>query len=420
MSRTIPLAFALSLLGCFGPFPQETQTPRAKGSGSGSGSGSAAQTSKQASNKKKNNNATSTAKAKTQASKGGVPGPTDGYLSGAHILISYKGAKRAKDEVTRSKAEAEALAKKLAATLGAKATREQFAALAKKHSDGPSSVQGGDLGVWKQGRMVPAFDRAILTLPFGGVTRDPVQTPFGYHVIMRYEVLPPQTLHAAHVLVAHAGALRAQTSVTRSQSEARALCQKIAKQAQGKDKAGFKKLVEAHSDAPDKARGGILGVWNTRSPGMPSAISKAVRDLAIGKTSAPVTSPFGCHVLMRLKLPPMFAGSHILIAYDGAQRAKATVTRSKDEARKLAEQLIAELSKVKADDLPDRFAELAKKHSDGPSATLGGKLGTWPKGRMVPAFDAAIEKTAINSVVKKPVETPFGYHVILRSKPSIK
>ena len=39
---------------------------------------------------------------------------------------------------------------------------------------------------------------------------------------------------------------------------------------------------------------------------------------------------------------------------------------------------------------------------------------------LVPAFDAAIEKTAINSVVKKPVETPFGYHVILRSKPSIK
>ena len=62
-------------------------------------------------------------------------------------------------------------------------------------------------------------------------------------------------LFAAHVLVAHAGALRAQTSVTRSQSEARALCQKIAKQAQGKDKAGFKKSVDAVHGLMEAAKG---------------------------------------------------------------------------------------------------------------------------------------------------------------------
>ncbi len=107
--------------------------------------------------------------------------------------------------------------------------------------------------------------------------------------------------------------------------------------------------------------------------------------------------------------PVEFAGAHILIMYQGSQRAPATVTRTKEEALTLAKQ-IAERARKGED-----FAELAKEYSDGPSASRGGNLGIWEKGRMVPEFDAAIEKLPIGSI-SDPVETPFGYHVILRKK----
>ncbi|PSU36202.1 peptidylprolyl isomerase [Photobacterium lutimaris] len=58
---------------------------------------------------------------------------------------------------------------------------KKFADLARKHSTCPSGKKGGDLGEFKQGQMVPAFDRAV----FKGETITPqlVKTKFGWHII---------------------------------------------------------------------------------------------------------------------------------------------------------------------------------------------------------------------------------------------
>ena len=73
----------------------------------------------------------------------------------------------------------EALANELLANLEKGASFQQ---LAKKHSTCPSGHNGGDLGEFRQGQMVPAFDKAVFTCPlikpFG-----PVKTAFGYHII---------------------------------------------------------------------------------------------------------------------------------------------------------------------------------------------------------------------------------------------
>jgi peptidyl-prolyl cis-trans isomerase C len=57
-----------------------------------------------------------------------------------------------------------------------------FQQLAKKHSTCPSGRNGGDLGEFRQGQMVPAFDKAVFSCPllepYG-----PVKTAFGYHII---------------------------------------------------------------------------------------------------------------------------------------------------------------------------------------------------------------------------------------------
>ncbi len=58
-----------------------------------------------------------------------------------------------------------------------------FVELAKKKSTGPSGPNGGDLGFFGAGRMVPAFEEAAFKLEKGGYTKEPVRTQFGFHVI---------------------------------------------------------------------------------------------------------------------------------------------------------------------------------------------------------------------------------------------
>ncbi|MBU2534294.1 MAG: peptidylprolyl isomerase [Alphaproteobacteria bacterium] len=57
-----------------------------------------------------------------------------------------------------------------------------FAELAKKHSTGPSGPNGGDLGYFGEGQMVPEFSKAAFALKVGEVSL-PVKTKFGWHLI---------------------------------------------------------------------------------------------------------------------------------------------------------------------------------------------------------------------------------------------
>jgi len=63
------------------------------------------------------------------------------------------------------------------------ALKTKFIALAKEKSTGPSGPKGGDLGNFSKGQMVPAFSKAVWSLHVGEMTKEPVKTQFGYHVI---------------------------------------------------------------------------------------------------------------------------------------------------------------------------------------------------------------------------------------------
>lgn len=65
-----------------------------------------------------------------------------------------------------------------------------FASLAKKHSSCPSGKQGGDLGTFSMGDMVPEFDTVVFgDLPVNQ-TSAPVKTQFGWHLIQVTKRLP--------------------------------------------------------------------------------------------------------------------------------------------------------------------------------------------------------------------------------------
>jgi PPIC-type PPIASE domain len=107
--------------------------------------------------------------------------PPDAIIA-QHVLVAYKGAKRAPKGVTRSKADAksraaEALAKTRAGT--------PFEDVVKEYSDDTGSVDRmGSLGKFTRDAMDPAFAAAAFALAVGQVS-DPVETPFGFHLIKR-------------------------------------------------------------------------------------------------------------------------------------------------------------------------------------------------------------------------------------------
>lgn len=79
-----------------------------------------------------------------------------------HILVETK------DECEKIKAKIEAGA--------------DFAEMAMEHSECPSGEQGGDLGAFGPGEMVPEFDKVVFQDEIGKV-HGPIKTQFGYHLI---------------------------------------------------------------------------------------------------------------------------------------------------------------------------------------------------------------------------------------------
>ena len=83
---------------------------------------------------------------------------------------------RARHIIVETKEEAEAIIKELDAG-------GDFEAIAKEKSKDGAAAQGGDLGYFTEGRMVPEFEKAAFAMNVGDHSKEPVQTQFGWHVI---------------------------------------------------------------------------------------------------------------------------------------------------------------------------------------------------------------------------------------------
>ena len=202
------------------------------------------------------------------------------------------------------------------------------------------------------------------------------------------------------LVVAYKGVRSPKQNIYYDKSGAKEAAAKLSDLARRKG-VSFSDLIKRFSDLPQQPKLPLLSAKNNLSDFLQPALK-----LKVGQISDPVDSPYGFLIFNRVNVDAVTA-SHILISYKGALRSETN--RDRRDARKLAEKILKELKSGRD------FAELARKHSDGPSGPKGGELGRFERGQMVPEFDQAVfglETGAISEVV----ETKFGYHIIKRTK----
>jgi peptidyl-prolyl cis-trans isomerase SurA len=315
-----------------------------------------------------------------------------------HILIQYAGATGAPAAVTRSKASADSLAKALRAQLD---KGEDFEALAKKYSDDASAPEGGSMAPIEPGDNVPAeFQQAANALKPGEIS-PVVESALGFHIIQRKHV---ERLAAEHILIRYHGAKSCPDSLKRTKAQALAEAQKILKLVQGPD-ASFPVAAYTYSeDDMTRSGGGYVGAFIRGK--MDPAFEQAAFALQEGQISGVVETPYGFHIIKRVKEETIRV-SHVLVTWSGAEQPEGT-KRTREEALQRALDVVFRARKG------EDFAALAKEISDDKlTASKGGKLPPLTRGLTVPEFEE-VAFSLKPGEVSDVVETKYGFHVLKR------
>lgn len=203
---------------------------------------------------------------------------------------------------------------------------EEFSALAREHSDGPSGPNGGDLGFFGLGDMDPAFETAAFALEKPGDLSEIVSTRFGYHLIQLVE-RSGERIRARHILkTVEAGSA--------GWEEARARAESIVDSLEGG--AAFTRLARTYSDDPGSAsRGGEVGVFAVSD--MTDEVRRVLAALAPGENSGAVEASDGYHVFRMIARFP---------------EGKPSLAEAREEIRRAARQrLQQELIRVYLEEL---------------------------------------------------------------------
>lgn len=178
----------------------------------------------------------------------------------------------------------------------------------------------------------------------------------------------------------------------------------------------FAKLANAYSDGTDGLMGGELG-WRSQDR-LPQLFVDATVNLQQGQIAPLVKSGKGFHILKLLgKRTPSVLRATAGSSATAAATVKQThashilikvnqVVSAADARRKLTG------IKQRLDNKAATFEELARLFSNDFSASKGGDLGWIYPGDTVPEFERAMDALPVGEV-SEPIESPFGYHLIL-------
>jgi peptidyl-prolyl cis-trans isomerase NIMA-interacting 1 len=156
------------------------------------------------------------------------------------------------------------------------------------------------------------------------------------------------------------------------------------------------------------ARAALLGaLWVAACGGSPSGGAATPAGVSGGAEGAKCLASADAKYPRKANEPYRITARHILVRYAGARGAAATVTRTREQACLRAAEA---LDKLKAG---MSFADAVTAYSDQPGPSHDGSVGSIQRGDVeAPFADAAFDLEA--GEVSEVVETPFGFHVILR------
>lgn len=315
-------------------------------------------------------------------------------IAASNILISYSGAEKASDGVTRDIDAARDLVAELYRRIKG---GEDFGKLASEYSDGPEKDHEGRIGVFRTDQMLPQISAAAMALKVGEIG-EPVESPFGFHIVRRDEV---EEVYLAQILVSFKGAKGARPDVERTEEEAAERAALALAEAK-KPGAEFAPVAGTYSDHPSKMVGGVMGPAFRGL--LPSDLERLAFSLKQKEVGGPVKTDEGYVILKRLEEIHI---RHILVTHKAAMRPPEGVTRDQEEARKL---IMEAYDKLKAG---ESFAALALRYSDCPSRVRGGDLGKSARGMMTDKLEDAAFALEVGET-SEIVGTEFGFHIIER------
>ncbi|MBN1652473.1 MAG: peptidylprolyl isomerase [Deltaproteobacteria bacterium] len=212
------------------------------------------------------------------------------------------------------------------------------------------------------------------------------------------------------IVVAWKGADHAGAGITRDRAQARARAQDLLQQAQ--QNPDFAALAREHSDAKSSGpRGGIIGAYRREKwPVVYESIREIVFSLKVNQIADAVAeASYGYIVFKRCPVEKARA-RHVLIRYREAKNATKEITRSREEAEKLAEEIYRKVKGKEAE-----FADVARLYSEDSSAKRGGDIGAAARGQLALPFEEALFSMSPGEI-RGVVETEYGFHIIQRLK----
>ena len=214
-----------------------------------------------------------------------------------------------------------------------------FAEVARRESTDPGSKdRGGDLGTFRRGQMVPAFDAAVFSLPIGEISQ-PVSTPFGYHLIQVQERTGDEA-RARHILLAAKPSDAALDALFARADSLENLATKVGLQRAARaTQAAVRRGVTVTEDQPF-----VPGIGSVLE-----AVDWAAEEAAApdGEKVSPLfETPEAFFVAERESVTP--AGSLSLRDATPEIRRRLIVEKKRERARQIGSEMVAEIRKGKS------------------------------------------------------------------------
>jgi len=283
-----------------------------------------------------------------------------------------------------------------------------FAEVARARSDDAAAEDGGFIGFVE---VYPdtAFAGAVQALEPGEVS-PVIHTPIGYHVLYRHPYEEGRRIERGIQIPAHGfwvphGDLPGANGRTLEQAR------EEARRALASLRGGEATLMEAREAAggvPPAREDGFLGYFRNRAPHQD--LYAALASLAEGAyLTEPLETQGGVAVMRRGRHLRCLA-RHILVRHSASEGLQRGVLRTHAEAEARAEEALAA-----ARARPDQWDELVQRYSDD-LRTVGnrGTLGVVGPGQLPESVEAALLDTPPGGLHGSVVESPLGFHVLLR------